>query len=231
MEIAKLSASKRSDQGKGPSRRLRTAGQIPAIAYGKNLAATTLAVDPKALKVALSGPHGRNAVVEVAVEGGSKITAMVREYAHHPVTREILHADFLQVDLAQPVDVDVPFKLTGKPKGVVLGGILTQVFRTLPVRCVPEKIPALLELDVTELDLGESTKVAQLKLPEGVSVRFPAEQTVAAVVAPDTRGEEEAKPGAPGAPAGKAAPAAAAGKAAPAAAAAAAKPAADKKKK
>ena len=120
MEIAKLSASKRTDQGKGPSRRLRTSGKIPAIAYGKNLAAMALAVDPKALKSALSGPHGRNSVVELAIDGGATLTAMVRQYSHHPVTREFLHADFLQVDLAQPVDVEVPFKLIGKSKGCLL---------------------------------------------------------------------------------------------------------------
>ncbi len=223
MEIAKLSASKRTDQGKGPSRRLRTSGKIPAIAYGKNLAAMALAVDPKALKSALSGPHGRNSVVELAIDGGATLTAMVRQYSHHPVTREFLHADFLQVDLAQPVDVEVPFKLIGKSKGVVLGGVLMQVYRDLPVRCLPEKIPSLVELDVTDVDLGESVKASQLKLPEGVAARLPAEQTVAAVVAPDKKGEEEA------AAPGKAAAPAAAGKAAAPAAAAA--KSADKKKK
>ncbi len=232
MDITKLTASTRNEQGKGPSRRLRAAGKIPAIAYGKNLAATALAVDPKALKAALSGPHGRNKVLEVAVEGGATITAMVRHYAHHPVSRDILHADFQQVNLSEPVDVLVPFRLVGKSKGVVLGGVLTQVYRDLPVRCLPEKIPALIEADVTELDLGAAIKASQLVLPEGVSVRLAAEQTVAAVVAPDKRGEEEAA-GGKGAPAaaaaGKAAAPAAGAKAA--APAAAAKPAADKKKK
>ena len=149
---------------------------------------------------------------------------MVREYAHHPVTRAILHADFVQISLSEPVDVDVPFRLFGKSKGVVAGGILQQVFRTLPVRCLPEKIPVVIEADVTELDRGESLKVNQLKLPEGVAVRFSAEQTVASVVAPDTKEEEPAAAAAAPAAAGKDA------KAAPAAAAA--KPAAaDKKKK
>ncbi len=233
MDIIKLAAEKRTENGKGPARRLRAAGKIPAVAYGKNLAAMQLSVDPKALLSALTRAHGRNAVVELSVEGASAITAMVREYSHHPVSRAILHADFIQVNLGEPVDVEVPFKLTGKAKGVVLGGITMQVFRTLPVRCVPEKIPALIELDVTDLGLGESTKVSQLTLPEGVTVRLPAEQTVAAVVAPDKRGEEEAAAAPAAAAGGKAAaaPAAAAGGKAAPAAAAAAKPAADKKKK
>jgi large subunit ribosomal protein L25 len=241
MDIMKVSATKRSEQGKGPSRRLRAAGRIPAIAYGKNFTATPLAVDPKALKVALGTAHGRNSVLEVDVEG-TKITAMVRMYSHHPVSREILHADFLQIDLKEPIDVGVPFKLVGKAKGIVAGGVLMQVYRELPVRCLPEKIPVFIELDVTELDLGESLKTSQLKLPEGVSVRLPAEQTVAAVVAPDKRGEEEAPAkGAAAVPGAAAAAAPAAGgkpgAAAPAAAAGGAKAApakdakADKKKK
>lgn len=223
MEIMKLSATKRSEQGKGPSRRLRNEGKIPAIAYGKKLAATALAIDPKALKVALSGDHGRNNVIEIDVEGKEKLTAMVREYAHHPVSRAILHADFVQISLSEPVDVEVPFRLVGKAKGIVAGGVLQQVYRTLPVRCLPEKIPVVIEADVTDLDRGEALKTNQLKLSEGVVVRLSPEQTVASVVAPDAKEEEEPKAGAAAAPAGKDA------KAAPAAAAA--KPAADKKKK
>ena len=215
MEIIKLTASRRELAGKGPSRRLRREGKIPAIAYGNKLTPVALAVSPKELKVALSGVHGRNAVLALTVDGKDTLTAMVRQYAHHPVSREILHADFLQIDLAQPIDVEVPFKLFGKCKGVVAGGVLTQVYRALPIRCLPEQIPSLLDLDVTDLDLNESAKTSQLKLPEGVTVRLSQDQTVAAVVAPDKKAEAEEA-------------AAAALKATPAAAAAA--PAADKAK-
>lgn len=214
MQIVKLEAQKRPLQGKGPSRRLRVDGKIPAVAYGKKLAATTLAVDPKALKVAISGAHGMNNVLELDVEGKEKIMAMVREYSHHPVSRAYLHVDFLQVDMNEPVDVSVPFKLTGKPKGAVLGGLLQQVYRILPVRCLPGQIPTHIEFDVTDLGLGEAAKVSQLPLGEGVSVRLPSEQTVVSVVAPDKVVEEEKAAAA--APAGKDAKAAAPAKAAPA---------------
>lgn len=228
MDIQKLTAARRTEAGKGPSRRLRREGKIPAIAYGRKLEPLALAVSPKDLKVALSGVHGRNVVMELNVEGGSAFTAMVRQYAHHPVTREILHADFIQIALNEAVDVEVPFKLFGKCKGVTEGGLLAQIYRTLPVRCLPEKIPNLIELDVTDLGLGESYKVNQLVLAEGVSVRLPAEQTIAVVNAPDKKGEAEDAAEAAAkatAAAGKAAApaAAAAGKAAPAA-----KPAAKK---
>ncbi|MFO0762591.1 MAG: 50S ribosomal protein L25/general stress protein Ctc [Byssovorax sp.] len=229
MQIIKLNATPRPESGKGPSHRLRREGKIPAIAYGRGIAATPLAVSPKGLLEVLTSEHGNNAVVELDVQGGDKMTVMVRDYSYHPLTRELEHADFVRVMLDQPVDVEVPFRTTGKAKGIVQGGVLQQVFRKLPVRCLPEKIPVFVEIDVTDLGMGESFKASQVKLPEGVKLRLPDDQTVVVVAAPEKGGEEEAaKPGAAGAPAAGAAPAAAA--AAPAAgakpAAAGAKPAA-----
>ncbi|MFS8068200.1 MAG: 50S ribosomal protein L25, partial [Byssovorax sp.] len=132
MEIVKLSAAPRPESGKGASRQLRREGKIPAIAYGRELAATPLSISPKGLLQVLSSDHGQNAVVELAVDGGAKLTVMVRDYAYHPVTRALLHADFVQVKLDQPVEVEVPFRTTGKAKGIVTGGILQQIFRKLP---------------------------------------------------------------------------------------------------
>lgn len=226
MEIIKVSATRRDESGKSSSGRLRRAGQIPAIAYGRNHAAVQVAISPKSLLQVLASAHGKNSVVELAIEGGETLTVMVRDYDYHPISREFVHADFLQIKLDQPVDVEVPFRTVGKPKGTVTGGILQQIFRTIPVRCLPERIPASLEVDVTELDMGESLKASAIKLPEGVKVRLPEEQTVVVVAAPEKGGEEEAKPGAPGAPAAAGAPAAGA----PAAAAAPAKGAAPAKK-
>jgi large subunit ribosomal protein L25 len=225
MEIIKLNATPRPLSGKGPSRRLRKSAQIPAVAYGRELKATQLAVSPKALLGVLTSPHGKNSVVELHVEGGDNLTVMVRDYSYHPLTRELQHADFLQIKLDQPIDVEVPFICTGKAKGLVSGGILQQVFRRIPIRALPEKIPVSVEVDVTELDMNESLKASQIKLTEGVTIRLPAEQTVVVVAAPEKATEEEtaAKPGAPGAPG--AAPAAGAA-AAPATGAAPAKGAA-----
>ncbi len=200
MEIIKLSASPRPESGKGASRLLRRAGKIPAIAYGRELAATPLAISPKGLLQVLSSDHGQNAVVELAVDGGEKLTVMVRDYSYHPVTRALLHADFVQVKLDTAVAVEVPFRTTGKAKGIVTGGVLQQIFRKLPVSCLPERIPAFIEADVTDLDMGDSFKVNQIKMPEGVAIRLPEEQTIVVVAAPEKGGEEEAaKPGAAGA--------------------------------
>lgn len=222
LEISKLSATPRNESGKGPSSRLRRTGQIPAICYGKELAATQVAVSPKALIEVLKTPHGKNAVIELAIEGGEKLTVMVRDYDYHPISRELVHADFVQVKLDQPVDVQIPLRTTGKSKGVAAGGIVQQVFRTIPVRCLPERIPAMVEIDVTELDVGEGLHANQIPLPEGVKVLLPEGQTVVVVAAPDKGEEAAATPGAPGAPAAAAGAAAAPAKgAAPAKAAAA----------
>jgi large subunit ribosomal protein L25 len=223
MEIVKLTATRRAEGGKGPSRRIRREGLIPAVAYGQKKDPVTLSVAPKALRAVLASAHGQNSVLELEVEGGDRFNVMVREFSIHPVSRDLMHADFYRVELSQPVDVSVPFRTTGKAKGVVMGGVLQQIFRELPVRCEPTKIPVFIEVDVTELDLGQAIKVSELKLGDGVSVRLPPEQSVAAVHAPEKVVEEEKT-------AAVAAPAAAAGaKAAPAAAAKA--PAKDDKKK
>lgn len=208
MEIIKLNATRREESGKGASSRLRRAGQIPAIAYGRELAPLSVAISPKALLQVLASDHGVNSVVELAVENGETLTVMVRDYDYHPISRQLVHADFVQVKLDQTVDVEVPFRCVGKPKGVVTGGVLQQIFRTIPVRCLPEKIPSVIEIDVTELDMGESFKAGALKLPEGVKTLLADEQTIAVVNAPEKGGaEEEAK--AAGAPGAAAAPAAA----------------------
>ena len=105
--------------------------------YGRAGGAQSLAVSPKAMHDVLASEYGRNNVIELALEGDTEQTVLLSDFQYHPITREILHADFLRIDVTQPVDVEVPFELTGKPKGVVLGGVLRQIFRKLPVRCLP----------------------------------------------------------------------------------------------
>ncbi len=112
-------------------------------------------------------------MLELDVEGKDKITALIRDYQYHPLSRQLLHADFQQIKLDEPVDVDVPLELTGKAAGIVLGGTLRQVFRTLPVRCLPDKIPVKVVFDVTELGLDAHVSSSQIALPEGVTSRLP----------------------------------------------------------
>jgi large subunit ribosomal protein L25 len=239
-QLPNLKAQTRNAAGKGAARRLRREGFVPAIAYGKGRPTTAISVSPKDVTAVLKGELGRNTVVELEVSG-QKMLAMIRDYSLHPLARELEHVDFVEVHLDKPVDVDVPLIPRGKAVGVTTGGVLRVVYRTVPVRCLPDKIPAKLEADVTHLELGMHVATKELKLPEGVVVRLPAEQTLIAVVAPEKEEVVEAVPGAAVAPgavptvagAAPAAPGAAPGApgapAAPAAEAAA--PAKEEKKK
>jgi len=232
--LVQLEAQPRTAGGKAEAGRLRRTGKIPAIAYGKDLASTPLAVTPKDVVTILKSERGKNTVIQMKVSG-KDLNVMIKDFAVHPVDRALRHVDFVEVKLDKPVDVEIPLIALGKPVGVTNGGVLRQVYRMLPVRCLPGAIPLKVEVDVSHLELGHATQTKDVKLPDGVVARVPPEQTLIAVVAPEKeKVEEEAAPGAvaapgaaaPGAP-GAAAPAAGA---APAAAGAAA-PAKDEKKK
>jgi large subunit ribosomal protein L25 len=186
-----LVASLRPQGGKGPCRRLRAAGKIPAVAYGADIAATALAVSPKELKRLLSGEHGLNTVVELEVDGKLRMHTLVVDYQVHPVTRALLHADFKKIDLDKPVDVEVTLELVGKSVGVTMGGELHQIFKKLPVRCRPAQIPVKLVYDITEIALDQAAHVRDLKLPEGVEVLLPPERTIATVYTAKKRKDEE----------------------------------------
>jgi large subunit ribosomal protein L25 len=210
-----LAADTRAAAGKGGVRRVRAAGKVPAVAYGKTLKSTPIAVSPKDVLGILTSEHGKNSVVKLGLAGMSDLLVMIRDYSYHPVTRTLEHVDFVQVKLDEAVDVDVPLFGLGKAAGLQQGGIVRVVYRTVPVRCLPDRIPVKLEIDISHLALGEHVATQDLKLPEGVTVRLPAEQTLIAVVTPEKdRSEEEA--------AAAAATAAAAGAAAPGATGAAA---------
>jgi large subunit ribosomal protein L25 len=195
MELRKFTATVRAESGKGASAKLRRAGQIPAVAYGKNLPVQALSISPSDLSSVLTSEHGRNSVIELDVTGQKKLTVLIREFQYHPLSRELLHADFVQVALDQPVDVDVPLEAIGRAKGVVDGGLLRQVFRRVPVRCLPEKIPVKLVHDVTALELNQHVLVKDLAVPDGVTIRLSPDQTVLAVAMEKLQvEEEEAKP-------------------------------------
>jgi large subunit ribosomal protein L25 len=234
-QMPTLKAEDRVVAGKSQARRVRREGLVPAIAYGKGLPSTPIGVPPKDVAAILRSELGQNTVIQLEM-GGKKLLAMIREFTVHPVKRELEHIDFIEVKLDKPVDVNVPLIAVGKAVGVVAGGVLRVVHRLLPVRCLPDRIPVKIETDVSHLELGQHVSTQELKLPEGVTVRLPPEQTLVAVVAPEKEEVEEvaAAPGAaaavPGAAPVAGAPGApAAGAAAPAAAEAA--PAKEEKKK
>jgi len=204
-----LAAKPRQAAGKGAARRLRQEGLVPAVAYGKGLPATAIAVGPKEVAAILRSELGKNTLIELDLDG-KKLLAMIKDFTLHPLARSLEHVDFVEVKLDHAVDVQVPLVTTGKAVGVAKGGVLRIVHRTVPVRCLPNLVPVKITTDVAHLELGEHIATQDLKLPEGVVVRLAATQTLVAVVAPEKEVEEVAAPvaGAVAAAAGAAAPAA-----------------------
>jgi len=237
-DTSTLQAEVRDKSGKGPARRLRAKGLVPAVCYGPfDKQPLMVAVNPEALVKAISTPHKFNTVIRLEVSGSEARTVLFKDFEKDPVDGHILHVDFLEVRLDQDVVVNVPVVLTGKPVGVTEGGILQQVSRTLPVICKPAQIPEKIEVDVSNLKIAESIHISDIKPPEGVRfktnviknatiavVNVPEKEEVAPAPAAAVPGTEAAAAGAaaPGAP-GAAAPGAP-GAAAPAAGAAAPAP-------
>lgn len=218
MEPIRVEATRRAGLGKTAARRMRDGTKVPAVAYGKGLATIPLSVAPSDVAKILKSEYGENALVELQIDGKEKLTSLLRDFQLHPVSRHVLHADFIKVEADQMLDVEVPLELVGKSVGVTAGGILDTVYRKVPLRCLPADIPLKIVHDVTNLELLDMVAAKDLALPKGVSLRIPPERTVAGVFGKPAEEEEVAPvPGAAPA-AGAAAAAGAAG--APAAGAA-----------
>jgi len=160
---ARLEAVKRETFGKNEARRLRVAGHIPAVLYGGvstdgKRVATSIAVDPKALSGILHSESGVNTLIGLKV-GDEDVRVLVREYQLDPVTHKLLHADFYRIAMDKLLTVKVPVVCKGEPKGVKQqGGLLDIVHREVEVECLPADIPEHIEIDVTELMLGQAIR-------------------------------------------------------------------------
>ncbi len=189
MAIATLTATPRSETGKGAARKLRAERRIPAVIYGHHRQAQALSLDGRELDKLLDRIAAETTVVELTLSNGSSRT-LIREIQRHPFRREILHVDFQELVAGERITVDLPIVLIGNPNGVRNeGGVLDQVMRQVSVDVDPASIPNHIDLDVTSLELNESLHVSDLKLPEGVRVLDDETATVC-VVSPPRVAEE-----------------------------------------
>jgi large subunit ribosomal protein L25 len=215
-----LSATKRDERGKGPARRLRAKGLIPAVVYGGESGPAHVAVDPSFLMKAIETPHKFNTILTLKLDGAPEKHVLFKEYEVDPVSRELLHADFFEVRMDKPVKVRVPVETVGRAAGQAEGGILSLAAHDIVVEALPSKIPVKIEVDVTGIKIGHSLHISEIKAPEGCKFRYGADYVVAFVAVPE---KEEvvapvaAVPGAEGAAAPAGAPAAAGAAGAPAA--------------
>jgi large subunit ribosomal protein L25 len=192
MNQTTLRAEVRDATGKGVARKLRAEKKIPAIIYGPYMdAPITVAVEPKQLRAAAQGPRRLNTLLTLDLGVGKAKVALPKDYQQHPVTRELLHADFYEVQADKPVTATVPVVLKGRAPGVALGGVIAQNRRTVDVECLPGAIPDAIEVDVSKMEFNDVIHVADVPTPEGVKIRYLTNFSLAVLSAPEGLEEEK----------------------------------------
>jgi large subunit ribosomal protein L25 len=195
-----VSAQNRTETGKNVNRRLRTKGLIPGVLYGKAKKPVPVAVSPKEIGTILRSKTGENTLFDLDLDG-SRRTVILKEFQIEPLKGSLLHADFYEVALDKPIQVNVHVELTGTPVGVkVQGGIVDWVTRELEIESLPVDIPEKIVVDISNLEIGKHVRVAEIQAPPKVTILTDPDVVIAHVVAP--RAEEEVA-----APAAEAAPA------------------------
>lgn len=195
MDNLVLEVEPRDSFGKGPNRRLRAQGMIPAVIYGEKKDSVPVSVDPKLLVGILRSHAGINTIFGITVKGvGGTENVMIKDYQLEPVEHELLHADLIRVAMDHVMTVSVHVELKGIAAGVKNeGGIMDFVHRTVDVSCLPADIPETIEADVTELSLGQLIRAGELKLPEKVTLESAPGVVIAHVIEPKKVEEEVAE--------------------------------------
>ena len=192
MSTATLSATLRSESGKGAARALRRAGSVPAVIYGHKRQPMSLAIPTRELERLLERVSAETTVVELSIDGKVSRT-LIREIQKHPFKKQLVHVDFLELVAGEMITVNVPLVIVGVSVGVrSFGGILDQTMRELEVTVDPSSIPNHIDVDVSELGVGDSIHVSDLKLPAGVTVLDDPEASVVVVAAPKVNATDAA---------------------------------------
>ncbi|RXZ79273.1 50S ribosomal protein L25/general stress protein Ctc [Paenibacillaceae bacterium] len=187
-----LKAKERSGKTQSDLRQLRAHGRIPAVVYGKKIdVPASISVEAKEL-LALLRSHP-NAVVEMEVPSAGKQPVMMTEIQRDPLSRQLLHIDFRQIDMNEEVKTAIHVDITGEAAGVKAGGVLQILLHEVEIQCLPGSIPESVQVDITDLEIGDQILVSDLKLVSGVTVLSEPGAVVAAVLVPQKAEEEDAE--------------------------------------
>lgn len=206
MEKINLKAKIREEIGKEAVKKLRRQGFIPAVVY-KGKDSVNIKVFLKDFFEVIHTRAGENVIVNLQLEADSKSkgkgqsspkrlsrNAIIKEIQYHPVKGNILHVDFNEISLTELLTVKVPVKVSGEAQGIKEGGILEHILWEVEVECLPTQIPGDIPVDVSDLKIGDSILVKDLKVPEGVKVLTDPKITVVSVAVPHVEVPEEVKP-------------------------------------
>src|SRR5919199_4670051 len=190
-ERIRLEVRGREHRGSADARRLRREGFIPGVLYGRGNQPHAICVPERELRRVLTGDGGLHTILDVVLEGQATTHASIlKDYQQDPIRGHISHIDLQEVRLDQPIQATVTVQLVGEPAGAKEGGVLSQVQREIRVEALPMEVPEHIELDVSEMAIGDTLRLADLAAIEGVTYLDDPETTVLANVGLPTRVEE-----------------------------------------
>lgn len=188
-----LAAHVRENRGKGVARKLRKDKQIPSIFYGPNSDSVMLAIEYAELANLIKQSASDNLILDLQIKSEKGIEtkkALLKDLQIDPVKDSYIHADFYEISMEKEISVDVPVRLLNTPSGGATGGVLQQIRRKVTISCLPDKLVASLDFDVSEMEIGDSLRIRDLDFPEGVHCAEEGHLTVAVVAVPTVTAEE-----------------------------------------
>lgn len=192
-----LKADLREGRGKNYNTRLREKGYLPAIIYGKGTDGVAIQLEAKEIEKIFVSGAGRNAIINITISGSrEKNKVMVKEVVKDPIKGFLKHVDFYHVNLKDKIDTVVPIHFTGESLGVKKGGILQHGIREIQVQCLPTNVPDQIEVEISELNIGDNITVADLNISDELHILTDPSTVVASVLAPQAE-EEPAEVKAP----------------------------------
>jgi large subunit ribosomal protein L25 len=187
----KLKAEARAEIGKGAARKIRADGRVPAVVYGHGVEPLPVSIDAKELFHLLHTDAGMNVLVDMRVNS-DQFLAMPREVQRDHIRGQFLHVDFLRIRRDEKIGVEVPIHLVGESHGVKEGGVIEHHLWNLHLECFPQDVPTSIEADISGLGINESLKVADLEIPDKLTLLTSPDEVIVSVVPPQIlRVEEE----------------------------------------
>jgi large subunit ribosomal protein L25 len=187
-ERVKIEVQQREGRGSADARRLRRQGLIPGVLYGRGKSPHPFSVHERDLRRALTGPGGLHAILDVVLDGQKTSHASIlKDYQQDVISGRLAHIDLHEVRLDQPIQAQVVIELVGEAAGSIEGGVLSQVTREINVEALPLEVPERIEVDVSPMQMGDTLRLADIAVQEGVTFLDDPEETVVATVTVPTQ--------------------------------------------
>jgi large subunit ribosomal protein L25 len=179
-----VETKRRAPGGKNVNRRLRIAGLIPAVLYGRGREPVPLSVEPKTIVDILYSESGQNTIFSLSVDGGERTNAMVKDYQLDPVKGKLIHTDLIQIAMDRLLEVSVNVELVGEAEGVKAGGLLDFVTRSIDMECLPADIPDSIKVDVGHLKINDYVRVKNIEFESTIKVLTDPEVVIVTISPP-----------------------------------------------